>query len=185
MKSRAFPITDSLLNGDEFAIAFLMQRIEPQVDQESVWDYPRPPRLELSSKLLRIVFNGQTIAHTSRAYRVLETSHPPVFYFPPEDVKMEFLSQTQRTSFCEWKDVANYYSIQIGEKSAADVAWFYANPTPEFLPIKGYLAFYPSKMDACFVDGEQVQAQDGDFYGGWITKEIVGPFKGALSTLGW
>jgi uncharacterized protein (DUF427 family) len=151
---------------------------KPASGQESVWDYPRPPRLEPSSKHITVVFNGVTIADTRRAYRVLETSHPPVYYIPPEDVLMEHLSQAKRTTFCEWKGRAGYYTISVGERVAADAAWFYADPTGHFGPIAGYIAFYPGKMDACYVDGERVVPQPGDFYGGWITSDILGPFKG-------
>jgi uncharacterized protein (DUF427 family) len=163
----------------------MMKRIEPEAGQESVWDYPRPPRLEAAGRHLKIIFNGITIAETNRAYRVLETSHPPVYYFPPEDVRMELLSQSSETSFCEWKGRAGYYSIKAGEKEIPKAAWFYPAPAEGFVEIKNYVAFYPSKMDACFVDGEAAQMQEGDFYGGWITSEIVGPFKGGLGTRGW
>ncbi len=162
-----------------------MKRIEPKAGQESVWDYPRPPKLELTNKHLKIVFNGEIIAETNRAYRVLETSHPPVYYFPPEDVRMEFLTEVGGSSFCEWKGRAGYYDLQVGEKIVKNAAWFYANPTDGFTPIANYLAFYPSKMDACYVNDELVQSQEGDFYGGWITSEIVGPFKGGAGTWGW
>ncbi len=161
------------------------QRIEPQPGQESVWDYPRPPHLELTAKRIWIVFNGETIADTTRAYRVLETSHPPVYYLPPEDIQMQFLQFSQRTSFCEFKGRATYWTMQVGDRQAPDAAWSYASPSQRFEPIQGYLAFYPSRMDACFVDDEQVQAQAGDFYGGWVTAEIVGPFKGGTGTWGW
>jgi uncharacterized protein (DUF427 family) len=162
-----------------------MKRIEPKDGQESVWDYPRPPKLQASNKLVQVIFNDVLLAETRAAYRVLETSHPPVYYIPPADVRLEFLRQTKRSTICEWKGQAGYYSIEIGEKSLPNVAWFYANPTQPFLPIKDYVAFYPSLMDACFVDGERVQSQEGDFYGGWITSEIVGPFKGGAGTWGW
>lgn len=162
-----------------------MKRIEPKTGQESVWDYPRPPKLERTNKHLKIVFGGEIIAETNRAFRVLETSHPPVFYFPPDDVRMEFFTENVNSSFCEWKGAANYYDLTVGEKFIKNAAWFYKNPTKNFAEIKDYLAFYPSKMDACYVDGELVEAQDGDFYGGWITKEIVGPFKGGAGTFGW
>lgn len=161
------------------------QRIEPQVGQESVWDYPRPPLLQPTNKHLKIIFNGEIIAETSVAFRVLETSHPPVYYFPPEDVRMEFLTEAGGSSFCEWKGRAGYYDLQVGERLVKAAAWFYANPTESFAEIKNYIAFYPSKMDACFVNEELVQAQEGDFYGGWITSEIVGPFKGGAGTWGW
>jgi len=161
------------------------RRIEPQPGQESVWDYPRPPHLEDSPKHIKIVFNGVIIADTHRAKRVLETSHPPVYYIPPDDIKMEYLSRTPQGSFCEWKGQAIYYTLVVGDKQAPNVAWAYPSPTPSFASIKDYLAFYPQRMDACYVNDEQVQPQPGDFYGGWITKDIVGPFKGEAGTWGW
>jgi len=161
------------------------RRIEPGPGQESVWDYPRPPRLEDSAKHIQIIFNGVTIADTHRAKRVLETSHPPVYYLPPEDIKMEYLSSTNQGSFCEWKGRAIYYTIILGEKQVTNVAWSYPSPTLNFASIKDYLAFYPQLMDACYVNGELVQPQPGNFYGGWITSDIVGPFKGAVGTWGW
>jgi len=164
---------------------FRPQRIEPKPGQESVWDYSRPPRLEVSSKRIKVVFNGVTIADSQQTQRVLETSHPPVYYIPPEDIKMEYLTPTNQQSFCEWKGVANYYTIVVGDQQETNAAWYYSNPTLEFAPIKNYVAFYPSKMEACYVDEEQVKAQPGDFYGGWITNDIVGPFKGATGSWGW
>jgi len=152
---------------------------------ECVWDYPRPPRLEPTARHLRIEFAGVTLADTRSAYRVLETSHPPVYYFPPSDVAMSHLVETPGSSFCEWKGQARYYSAVVGEKRLDRVAWFYPEPTPAFRPIRSYIAFYPEPMDACFADGERVAAQPGDFYGGWITSDIVGPFKGAPGTRGW
>lgn len=160
-------------------------RINPEPGQESVWDYPRPPRLEETTKPIRVIFNGIAIADTRRAKRVLETSHPPCYYIPPEDIKLEYLSQTGRKSFCEWKGMAGYADVVVGDKRAANAAWYYSQPTSEFAAIKDHLSFYASKMDACYVDDELVQSQPGDFYGGWITKEIVGPFKGGAGTMGW
>jgi uncharacterized protein (DUF427 family) len=162
-----------------------MNRIEPKPGQESVWDYPRPPRLEPTSKHVRIVFSGQTIASTNRAYRVLETSHPPVYYLPPDDIRMDLLSIAAGSSFCEWKGRAGYYDLTVNGHIVRNAAWFYPDPTQPFLPIANYLAFYPSKMDACYVDDELVRSQAGDFYGGWITDDIVGPFKGGEGTWGW
>lgn len=159
--------------------------IAPGPGQESVWDYPRPPALEDSPKHLKIVFNGEIVAETRGAKRVLETSHPPVYYLPPEDVRSEFLIPASGTSFCEWKGQAQYYTVRIGDREARNAVWYYADPTPAFAGIKGYLAFYPSRMDDCFVDDERVQAQPGDFYGGWVTRDIVGPFKGDPGTMGW
>jgi uncharacterized protein (DUF427 family) len=150
-----------------------------------VWDYPRPPRLEPSDKHIQVIFNGEVIADTCRAKRVLETSHPPVYYIPLEDIKTEYLERSRQRSFCEWKGAASYYTLHVGERTVPDAAWFYPAPTPAFAVIKDHLAFYPSKMDACLVDGERVEAQPGDFYGGWITNEIVGPFKGDPGTWGW
>jgi uncharacterized protein (DUF427 family) len=162
-----------------------MERIEPQAGQESVWDYPRPPRLEPARRHLKIIFNGEVVAESSRAFRVLETSHPPVYYFPPEDVRTEFLTAARGSSFCEWKGRAGYYDLRVGERAVEAAGWFYPNPTPEFAEIKDHIAFYPSKMDECRVDGELARAQEGDFYGGWITADIVGPFKGGAGTRGW
>ncbi|HEY9630325.1 MAG TPA: DUF427 domain-containing protein [Coleofasciculaceae cyanobacterium] len=160
-------------------------RIIPQPGQESVWDYPRPPRLEDSTKHIQIRFNGVMLADTHRAKRVLETSHPPTYYIPLEDIRQEYLVQTTRTSFCEWKGQASYYTVQVGDRTVENVAWFYPNPTPDFAAIQDYVAFYASRMEACYVDGEQVASQSGDFYGGWITSDIVGPFKGIAGSWGW
>lgn len=160
-------------------------RIEPGPGQESVWDYPRPPRLEDSSKHLQVIFNGIEIANTHRAKRVLETSHPPVYYIPREDIQTKYLTFSTRSSFCEFKGMAGYVTIAVGEKRVEDAGWFYPAPTPAFAALKDYIAFYPSKMEACFVDGEKVMPQAGDFYGGWITSDIVGPFKGEPGTWGW
>ncbi|MGK7917889.1 MAG: DUF427 domain-containing protein [Prochloraceae cyanobacterium] len=164
---------------------FRPKRIEPGPDQESVWDYPRPPRVEPSDKHIKVIFNGVKIADSQRTQRVLETSHPPIYYIPPEDIKTEYLRLTQGQSFCEWKGQASYYTIVVGDKQAANAAWYYPNPTPAFASIENYVAFYPSRMDACYVNDEQVKSQPGDFYGGWITKDIVGPFKGGAGTWGW
>ena len=159
--------------------------IKPQPGQESVWDYPRPPRLEQSNKRIQIIFNGVTIADTNRAYRVLETSHPPVYYLPPEDIEMQYLVKGNGRSLCEWKGQAGYYSLSVNGKDAINVGWYYANPTAAFAAIKNHVAFYPAPMDICLVDGETVTPQPGRFYGGWITKDIVGPFKGEPGTMGW
>ncbi|CAN5796540.1 DUF427 domain-containing protein [soil metagenome] len=161
------------------------QRLEPAEGQESVWDYPRPPRLENVDKRIKVVFGGVTIAYTTRAIRVLETSHPPVYYFPPEDVRTEHLAPVEGTTFCEWKGRAQYWDLETDERTENRAAWSYPDPTPSFESLKNYLTFYPSKMDTCWVDGEKVQAQEGGFYGGWITADIVGPFKGASGTGGW
>ena len=161
------------------------QRIEPGPGQESVWDYPRPPRVEETARHVEVVINGEVIAETRRAKRVLETSHPPVYYIPPDDIRMEYMTETARSTRCEWKGQASYYNLSVGGRQVKNAAWFYPNPAPGYEAIQGHLAFYPGKMDACYVDGERVQVQPGDFYGGWITGDIVGPFKGGPGTAGW
>jgi uncharacterized protein (DUF427 family) len=163
----------------------MVKRIEPKPGQESVWDYPRPPKLDPTDKRIRVEFNGEIIADTTRAIRVLETSHPPAYYIPQEDIKMEYLTQTPRSTFCEFKGAASYWTIKVGGKTADNAAWGYASPNKAYAAIKDYVCFYASKMDACYVGDEQVKAQEGDFYGGWITSDIVGPFKGGPGTWGW
>lgn len=160
-------------------------RITPAPGQESVWDYPRPPRLEPTAKHLRVVFGGRTIAETRRGYRVLETSHPPVYYFPIEDVNRDFLRDAAGSSFCEWKGAARYFDVVAGGHVAPRAAWYYPSPTRDFAPIKDAVAFYCAPMDECTVDGERAQPQPGGFYGGWVTADVVGPFKGAPGTMGW
>jgi uncharacterized protein (DUF427 family) len=152
--------------------------------EESVWDYPRPPRLERTGKRLEVYFNGVKIADTMRAYRVLETSHPPVYYIPPEDVRMEHLQRSEQATFCEWKGTASYYTITVAERTVPNGAWSYLDPSPDFRDIAGYVAFYPALADECRVDGEVVVPQPSGFYGGWITDDIKGPFKGAPGTVG-
>jgi uncharacterized protein (DUF427 family) len=161
-----------------------MHREKAGPGQESVWDYPRPPRLELSPKTVRVLFHGRLIAQSERAYRVLETSHPPTWYIPSADVRMDFLKATGKSSFCEWKGVASYWTVSVADRTAENAAWSYESPNPSFTAIKGHLAFYPSLAE-CYVNDELVAAQPGDFYGGWITPELVGPFKGAPGTWGW
>ena len=160
-------------------------RIEPGPGQESVWDYPRPPRVEEMAQHVRVVFHGEVIADTHRARRVLETSHPPVYYIPTEDIRMETLSEMGHRTWCEWKGQAGYYNLSVGGRRVENAAWFYPNPASGYEAIRGCVAFYPGKMDACYVDGERVRAQPGDFYGGWITDNVVGPFKGGPGTVGW
>lgn len=162
-----------------------MRRIPPAEGQESVWDYPRPPRLESTTRRLRVVFAGETIVDTTNAWRVLETSHPPVYYIPPQDIASGVLLPTDRRTFCEWKGVARYFHVFVNELTAENAAWGYDRPTPRFRDIEEHVAFYAHLMDACYVDEERVQSQLGGFYGGWITSEIVGPFKGEAGTQGW
>jgi uncharacterized protein (DUF427 family) len=161
------------------------RRFEPEPGQESVWDYPRPPRLEPVTARLRVVFGGVTIADTTHGFRVLETSHPPNYYVPPDDVLDGALEPAERASFCEWKGRAHYFTVRGGTSVAPDAAWGYAQPSEAFVPITDHVAFYVAPMDACFVDDERAVAQPGRFYGGWITSSIVGPFKGDPGTRGW
>ncbi len=161
------------------------RRIEPGPGQESVWDYPRPPRVEETDKRIRIIFNGETIADTTAALRVLETSHPPAYYVPAADLRTDLLSQTSRRTLCEYKGAARYWTLTVNGRVAENVLWDYPDPVPDYAELKGHFAVYPSKMEACFVNDEKVKAQAGDFYGGWITADIIGPFKGGPGTLGW
>jgi len=153
---------------------------------ESVWDYPRPPRVEPSTRRVRVVLGGKTIVDTVRSHRVLETSHPPVFYVPVEEVADGVLFPSDgRTTFCEWKGSASYYDVRAGDREIERGAWTYHEPIEGFEQIRDAVAFYPARMDACFVDDERVTAQAGDFYGGWVTSEIAGPFKGDPGTADW
>jgi uncharacterized protein (DUF427 family) len=152
---------------------------------ESVWDYPRPPRVEPSSKRVRVVLGGQVIADSTGAHRVLETSHPPVYYVPLADVLPGALEPARGSTVCEWKGRASYFDVLGGGRRVERGAWTYRDPSPAFAVIKDAIAFYPARMDECTLDGERVTAQPGDFYGGWITSEIIGPFKGGAGTSGW
>jgi uncharacterized protein (DUF427 family) len=153
--------------------------------QESAWDYPRPPRLEPVTEHLVVVLGAKTIADTTRGYRVLETSHPPNYYFPPGDVAAGAIELGTGGSFCEWKGRAHYFTVLGGDRVERDAAWAYGTPSPAFSAIRDHVAFYAGRMDACFVDGERVVPQPGDFYGGWITSKVVGPFKGGPGSRGW
>lgn len=157
----------------------------PQPGQESVWDYPRPACWEDTPKRIKVVFNDVVIAETQRAKRVLETSHPPSYYIPPEDIRFEYLHETSHRTFCEWKGLARYYTVSVHGKEAANAVWCFSEPTPDFMGIKDYCCFYVRCMDACYVDNELATPQPGQFYGGWVTKDIVGPFKGGPGTMGW
>lgn len=155
-------------------------------EEESVWDYPRPPRLEPFGQHLRVVFNNEVIADTNRGFRVLETSHAPVYYFPPDDVKTDFLRAcSEPGTNCEWKGGAEYADIIVGDRRAERAAWRYPLPHGAFQQVAGFWAFYPRKMDECIVGDERAEAQPGDFYGGWVTKNIAGPFKGEPGSEGW
>ena len=154
--------------------------------QESVWDYPRPPRCEKTSARIEIVFDGFLVASTDQAYRVLETSHPPTYYLPIDAFAPGTLELSRRgQSWCEWKGAADYWTVVGPNRRAVDCAWSYPDPTPGYRQISGHVAVYAHAMDRCTVDGEVVTPQPGNFYGGWVTSNIVGPFKGEPGTMGW
>ena len=158
----------------------------PGPGQESVWDYPRPPRLEPNTRHIVVVLGGEVVAETRGGYRVLETSHPPQYYLPPEDVAPGALRPAAGGgSFCEWKGEARYWDVHGGGAVAGRSAWSYPSPTPGFAPLADHVAFYAAPMDRCEVDGEIVVPQPGGFYGGWITSAVVGPFKGVPGSRGW
>ncbi len=166
-------------------MSYRIQRQIPLANQESVWDYPRPPRVEPVDALIRVIFNGVTIAETTRAQRVLETSHPPVYYVPRESVRTKYLLPTIRQTGCEFKGIASYWSLTVEERRSQNAAWSYEDPLPGYASIRGHLAFYANRVDECYVGDERVIPQEGSFYGGWITSNIVGPFKGGPGTQGW
>ena len=153
--------------------------------QESVWDYPRPPRLERSTALVTVELGGVEVCRTTRAYRVLETSHPPGWYLPAPDWLPGALVPTRGSSFCEWKGDADYLDVVSGSAFAARAAWTYPRPTVAFRGLLDHVAVYPAAMDRCTVDGQVVRPQDGGFYGGWITDDVVGPFKGGPGSTFW
>lgn len=161
------------------------ERIEPGPGQESVWDYPRPPAVTPVVRHIVVKFAGQTVAETSSAFKVTETSHPPVYYIPPHDVRADLLEESAHHSVCEHKGRASYYSLRVGHQVAHNAAWFYPEPNRGYEALAGHVAFFADRVDECLLDGERVTPQGGHFYGGWITSDVVGPFKGGPGTLGW
>ena len=163
--------------------------VEPQPGQESVWDYPRPPRTEPSAEHVVVRLGGAVVVDTRRSLRLLETSHPPTYYLPLDDVAPGAVRPAAGSSFCEWKGVASYLDVVGGSPGqpvvAERAAWTYPRPTPPFEHLAGYLALYPALMDECTVDDEPVRPQDGGFYGGWVTGRVVGPFKGGAGSSSW
>ena len=153
--------------------------------KENVWDYPRPAICQPHIGTIEVILDNKTLAKTDNAIRVIETSHPPTYYFPPEDVKKNLLNENNHRSYCEWKGKASYLDLNMNKQRVLNIAWYYSCPKKEFLLIKNFISFYASKTQKCFVNGEIVKKQDGDFYGGWITNNLTGPFKGALGTLDW
>jgi len=150
-----------------------------------VWDYPRPPRLESAGRRIVIVLGGVTVADSTHALRVLETSHPPTYYLPPDEIDRKCLKAAGGGSFCEWKGSASYWDVVAGGAVARRGAWSYRSPTASFSALRDHLAFYCAAMDRATVDGEVAFPQPGGFYGGWVTSWVTGPFKGEPGTLGW
>jgi uncharacterized protein (DUF427 family) len=149
-----------------------------------VWDYPRPPRLVRDARRVEVRCGDTLVASTTRAIRVLETAHPPTFYLPREDVRMQRLEHAGRGSLCEWKGEATYFDVAVPGRRIERAAWSYENPFADADDIRGHISFYPGRIE-CFVDAERVRPQPGGFYGGWITREVVGPFKGEPGTGAW
>lgn len=157
----------------------------PGPDQESVWDYPRPPRVERAGETVEIRLGRQIVARSTTAYRVLETSHPPTYYLPRRAFGPGVLRPVRGTTYCEWKGQAEYFDLVTPERTAARAAWTYPTPSPGFGVLLDHLAVMPGLVDQCLVNGEVVTAQEGGFYGGWITSRVVGPFKGRPGSWGW
>jgi uncharacterized protein (DUF427 family) len=157
---------------------------EPGPGQESVWDYPRPPRIAPDGREVVVRVGTLEVARTRRAVRILETASPPTFYLPPQDVDMKRLHAESGSSFCEWKGLASYFGVHADTQQLTAAAWSYPDPQPDFAAIRGYVAFYPSKLE-CYVAGERVRPQPGGFYGGWVTSELVGPWKGDPGSGSW
>lgn len=159
--------------------------VRPGPGQESVWDYPRPPRLEREERELRVVLRGVELARSVSAWRVLETSSPPTFYVPVADVRTDLLHRSPGRTLCEWKGLAAYWDARMEGRLFASVAWSYPEPFPGYAELLDHVSFFPGRVDACWLGGERVRSQPGEYYGGWITAEIVGPFKGEPGTERW
>jgi uncharacterized protein (DUF427 family) len=166
--------------------AWRPERVEPRPGQESAWDYPRPPAVVASRRHVRVEHAGVVVADSHRALRVLETAGAPVWYLPPDDVRLDLLRPARGPeTVCEWKGRASYFDLVVRDRVAPRAAWQYAHPEPGYAAIAGCIAFYPGRIDAALVDGERAMPQAGGFYGGWVTPDVVGPFKGDPGTEGW
>ena len=162
------------------------ERVEPGPGQESVWDYPRPPRVEAVPERLRVIVDGEVLADTEHGLRVLETAGAPVYYFPPDDVRMDRLEPSPHASVCEWKGAAGYHSYAgPGGHRIENIAWSYPSPEPGYEAIAAHLAFYGGRVDEAWVGDERATPQPGRFYGGWVTSRIVGPIKGEPGSFEW
>ena len=155
----------------------------PDEQQESVWDYPRPPAPLACDQLVEVKTGNTTIASSTRCIRILETASPPTIYIPPDDIALDQLMLMRGNSFCEWKGAADYWALAEGNKTEA-IGWSYPDPKAAFAAIHDWLCFYPGRI-ACYIDGERVRAQEGGFYGGWVTSNIAGPWKGPPNTGHW
>lgn len=154
--------------------------------KESVWDYPRPPRVEPVGRRVRIEHAGEVVAESERALRVLETASPPTIYIPADDVRTDSLREVPaKHTHCEWKGRANYFDLELGDETSPAAAWHYPEPRDAYAELRGHIAFYAGRVDAAYLGDERVRPQGGTFYGGWITDEIEGPFKGETGTEGW
>ncbi len=156
-----------------------------QPGQESVWSYPRPAVAQPTGAQVRIEHRGRIVADTCAAIRTLETSHPPSYYIPRDDIAPDTLRRADGSSFCEWKGIATYWDVVIGDLVLPRVGWSYANPSTTFSALRDHVAFYAGPFDRCSVDGDRVTPQPGDFYGGWITSHVAGPFKGVPGSRWW
>jgi uncharacterized protein (DUF427 family) len=159
--------------------------VVPGPGQESVWDYPRPPRVEPVPDRVRIVVDGVTIADSTRAVRVLETAGAPVYYLPRSDVRADLLRRATRTTACEWKGGATYWSLETPGRRTTEIAWSYDDPKRGYEAIRGHMAFYAGLVDEAWVGDERAEPQAGGYYGGWVTSRIVGPIKGEPGSFGW
>lgn len=162
-----------------------VEREQPGPGQLSVWDFPRPPVCEQWHEHVEVQLGGHVIAATDDAWCALETSHPPTYYLPRAAFVDGVLRETDGASMCEWKGMANYFDVVVDDRVAGNAAWTYVNPTGDAAMLRDHVALYPGRMDLCTVDGHPVTPQPGDFYGGWVTPRVVGPFKGEPGTLGW
>ena len=155
----------------------------PGEQQESVWDYPRPPAQLACEQLVEVKTGNTTIASSTRCIRILETASPPTVYIPPGDIALDQLKIKCAASFCEWKGAADYWALAEGNNTEA-IGWSYPDPKAAFAAIRDWLCFYPGRIE-CYIDGERVRPQEGGFYGGWVTSNIVGPWKGPPNTGNW
>ncbi len=159
--------------------------IKPGQGQTSVWDYPRPPSVEAVTEVVRVLWLGRTVAETYGAVRLLETASPPTYYVPPSDVDPSLLVPGDRRTFCEWKGTAQYFDLRLGDQVSPEAAWSYPDPLQPYRALREYLSFYPGRVTACYVGSTRVKPQPGAYYGGWVTPDLVGPFKGEPGTEGW